>query len=118
MPIVFYGYDKCDTCRKARSLLQKRGTAFSLVNITISPPPVALLKKILSSGGYSLKDLFNKSGEMYRSLNMKDKFTTLSESELLDLLAKNGKLVKRPIVTDGTRHTVGFNEEAFKKTWS
>jgi arsenate reductase-like glutaredoxin family protein len=33
-------------------------------------------------------------------------------------LAENGRLCKRPIVTDGTRHTVGFDEPVFKESWA
>jgi arsenate reductase len=41
----------------------------------------------------------------------------MGEAEVLALLAGNGRLVKRPLVTDGTRTTVGFQEEDFLKTW-
>ena len=53
----------------------------------------------------------------YRELNMKDKVKSLPESELLDLLAGNGRLIKRPIVTDGERVTIGYKEEIFDETW-
>jgi len=33
------------------------------------------------------------------------------------MLASEGRLLKRPIVTDGARVTVGFSAEAFEKTW-
>ncbi|HON80486.1 MAG TPA: ArsC/Spx/MgsR family protein, partial [Spirochaetota bacterium] len=33
------------------------------------------------------------------------------------LLASSGRLIKRPVVTDGESTTVGFNEEVFLKTW-
>jgi arsenate reductase len=34
------------------------------------------------------------------------------------LLASEGKLIKRPIVTDGTRVTVGFKPEEFEHFWT
>ena len=37
--------------------------------------------------------------------------------EAVDLLAKHGKLCKRPMVTDGKRHTVGFREDIFAGVW-
>lgn len=126
MSLKFYGYDKCDTCRKAKKFLAGKKNAFDDIDITKTPPSKTLLTGILKSGDYSLKELFNTSGELYRSLGMKDKIGRLSEGELLDLLVKNGKLVKRPIVTDdaaespkgdGKRATVGFKEDVFKKIW-
>ena len=41
----------------------------------------------------------------------------MSEEEQLDLLASNGMLIKRPIVTDGKRVTVGFREQQFEEVW-
>lgn len=115
--LKFYGYDKCSTCRKAKSVLKSKNKDFQDINITETPPSVALLKSILAEGDYALKDLLNTSGELYRALNMKVKLPTMSEKQILELLATHGKLVKRPIVTDGKRHTVGYKEESFAKTW-
>ena len=44
----------------------------------------------------------------------KDKLPTLSEKDALDLLAQNGKLIKRPILTDGKSFVVGFDEAKIK----
>jgi arsenate reductase len=48
---------------------------------------------------------------------MKEQVKTLPEDAIIKLLASEGGLIKRPIVTDGTRVTVGFSPEDFKKTW-
>lgn len=115
--IQFYGYNKCSTCRKAAKWLSDHGVDFVEKPIVDNPPSQTVLKKVLASGQYELKDLFNKSGELYRSMNMKDKIPTLSTAEAIKLLADNGKLIKRPIVTDGATHTVGFKEDDFASTW-
>lgn len=110
LKITFYGYDKCSTCRKAKQLLKSKDVELDEKDITVTPPSKAVLKKLLGKG-YKLSDLFNKSGEMYRSLNMKDKIKTITESEALELLSKNGKLVKRPIAYSDKAMSVGFDEE-------
>ena len=115
--IRFFGYDKCSTCRTAKKFLQARKVNFEDLDITVSPPPKSLLQSILKSGWYGLRDLLNRSGEMYRALNMKEKVARLSEDEILDLLAKHGKLVKRPLISDGKRHTVGFDEKTLDAVW-
>lgn len=115
--ITFYGYDKCSTCRKAKKVLVERGVAFKDVDITTTPPPKKLLSQIAKSGTYKLTDLLNKSGVQYRELNMKERVKTMTPDEVVTLLAENGRLCKRPIVTDGTRHTVGFDEPVFKESW-
>lgn len=116
--VTYYGYAKCSTCQKAKKALGQYDVSFKEVDITETPPSKTELKKILKSGEYALKDLFNKSGVQYRELNMKDKLPTLSQDEAIDLLASNGRLVKRPIVIDGAKVTVGFKEDLFKKTWA
>lgn len=116
--IQFYGYDKCSTCRKAKKWLDERGVAYRFIDITQQPPTAATLRGILQAGGYELRHLFNTSGQLYRQMDIKSKLPGMSQAEALALLAKHGKLVKRPIVTDGrSRHTVGFDEDQFRRVW-
>ncbi len=42
----------------------------------------------------------------------------MTEKEILNLLAGNGRLIKRPIVTDGSAASVGFQEASFLATWA
>ena len=114
---TFYGYAKCSTCRKAKAYLLARGIACKEIDITIAPPPKAVLAGILRTGRYTIQDLFNRSGELYRSLKMKEKIKTMSHEALLELLARHGKLIKRPIVTDGKCTTVGFDEAVMRAVW-
>jgi len=111
----FYGYNKCSTCRKAQKFLEAKKVVFQDIDITEQPPPKTTLKKALKK--YELKKLFNTSGVQYKELKIKDKIGSMTESEALDLLASNGRLVKRPIAVDGDRVTVGFNEEDYKSIW-
>jgi len=49
---------------------------------------------------------------------MKDKVKTLTENELIDILASNGLMVKRPILLAGEKVLVGFKEEEWEKLLS
>ncbi len=115
--IDFYGYDNCDTCRKAKKWLDSHGVKYRSIPIVDSPPSAALLNKILDGGDYGLKHLFNSSGQVYRQMKVKEKLAAMSRAQAVALLAENGKLCKRPIVTDGSRHTVGFKPEVFAEAW-
>ncbi len=53
---------------------------------------------------------------MFKELNLKDKLGSLSDEEKLDLLASDGKLVKRPIVVSGDNVLVGFKVDEYKET--
>lgn len=117
MGILFYGYKRCDTCRKAENALQKAGKTFRFVDITEQPPPRAWLKLALTSG-LRLQDLFNRSGVRYRELNMKDELKRMTEAQALDLLAADGRLCKRPLVGDGEKVTVGYRPDEFEQAWA
>lgn len=112
-----YGYKKCGTCRKAEKFLIENGINYQFIDITINPPSKEELVDIIKLTKKSLKKFFNTSGVVYRTEKIKDKLPTLSEDEQIDLLASNGKLLKRPILTSGKKATVAFDEEEFKKTW-
>ena len=111
-----FSYNKCGTCRKAKKLLDAYKTSYNEIDITENPPPKSVLKKAIKIRG--IKKLFNTSGEQYKKLGIKDKIGTMTEAQALDLLAGNGRLVKRPIAVDGNRITVGFDENEYKEVWS
>ena len=105
-----YEYAKCSTCKNALSFLDRKKIKYSKVAIVDQPPTEAELKKMLGYLGGNLKKLFNTSGIQYRELGMSEKLKTLSEAEAIQLLSKNGKLVKRPFLLGEGTGTVGFNE--------
>lgn len=115
--IKFYGYKQCGTCRKAELFLQRAGIAFAFTDITGHPPSAGELAAIARLAGVPLNKLFNTSGIQYRELNIKQQLPGLSDQDMLILLAGNGRLIKRPLITDGKRATVGFNEELFAQVW-
>ena len=49
-------------------------------------------------------------GLLYKEQNIKDKIKTLSEKELISILASNGMMVKRPILLTSDTLLVGFKE--------
>lgn len=117
MGLTFYTYPKCGTCRNAKKWLEVNGLSFEEIHIVENPPSVAVLKELHSTSGLELKKFFNTSGQKYRDLGLKDRLTTASEEEMFELLASDGMLIKRPIVTDGTKVTLGFKEEQFEQAW-
>ena len=112
----FFSYNKCGTCRKAKKILDAYKLSYDEINITETPPSKSVLKKAIKLKG--MKKLFNTSGEQYKKLRIKDKIGGMTEVQAIELLSRNGRLVKRPIVVDGNRITVGFDEIEYKKVWS
>ena len=112
----FFSYNKCGTCRKAKKILDAYKVSYDEIDITETPPPKSVLKKAIKLKG--MKKLFNTSGEQYKKLRIKDKIEDMTEVQAIELLSSNGRLVKRPIVVDGNRITVGFDEIEYKEIWS
>jgi arsenate reductase len=87
------------------------------VNIFETPPSRERMAEMIAKSGLPIKKFFNTSGEAYKEMQLKDKLPGMSEAEMIDLLASNGRLIKRPIVYDGERVTVGFKEDEYDRVW-
>ncbi|TCS79408.1 arsenate reductase family protein [Tepidibacillus fermentans] len=114
--IKIYYYNKCGTSRKAKKFFDENRIPYEIVQIIEEPPTKAELKEMVQKSGVNIKKFFNTSGGSYRELGMKDKIKSLSEDELLDILASDGKIIKRPLITNGEVTTVGWND-GIAETW-
>ena len=113
--IVFFCYPKCSTCQKAKKWLQENSVEFIERDIVKDNPSEAELKKFFKKSKKELKKFFNTSGILYREMELKDKLPTMTEEEMLKLLATDGKLVKRPMIVTKDVVLNGFKEEEWKE---
>jgi arsenate reductase len=97
--------------------MDEHGLSYEATHIVNDPPSREEIQDMYEKSGLELKKFFNTSGKRYRELGMKDKMKDSTEEELLDLLASDAMLIKRPLVSDGTKATAGFKEETFSETW-
>lgn len=118
MKLTVYEYGKCGTCRNAVKWLERHGHDLTRIPIFEQPPSMEELEKLVENSELEIKKFFNTSGEVYKEQGLKDKLPGMSKQEMLKLLASNGRLIKRPIVTDGERVTVGFKEETYEQAWN
>ena len=108
-------YRKCSTCIKALKWLEENKVAFEERPIVEQNPTYEELKKWYEMSGLPLRKFFNTSGLLYKEMQLKDKLPEMSEEEQLQLLATNGKLVKRPLVVGDGFVLVGFKEEEWRE---
>lgn len=106
---VFH-YPKCSTCKKAIRWLEARGIEYRLVDIVEKPPSASKLKLALKQSGHPVAKFFNTSGQSYRAGGFKALLANMSEAEALGALAKDGKLIKRPLIFGDGFVLVGFRE--------
>ncbi len=113
-----YEYTGCNTCKKALKFLDAHKIKYQRLPIVEQPPTKVELRRMLvfvvAEGG-GLKNLFNTSGVLYREMKISSKFPEMSEAEALDILAKNGKLIKRPFVLGKDFGVIGFKEDQWRK---
>ncbi|GHV40607.1 hypothetical protein FACS189490_06040 [Clostridia bacterium] len=112
--LTFICYPKCTTCQKAQALLDSRGAEYETRDIKAQNPTYDELKEWLVLSELPVKKLFNTSGQLYKSLGLKDKLPSMNEDECLRLLATDGMLVKRPLLVDYDGVLVGFNHDEWE----
>ena len=113
MKVLFIEYPKCSTCRKAKKWLEENNINFTDRHIVDQKPTKEELKEVILKSGLPARKLFNTSGNVYKSLNLKSKMDSLSEDEMLELLSTDGMLVKRPLIIGDDFALVGFKEDAY-----
>lgn len=113
-PLVL-SYAGCGTCKKALKWLEAKGIAVEVRPIVDEPPTAAELKRWIPASGKPVQKWLNTSGLSYRALG-KAKVDAASDAELAAWLAKDGKLVKRPVLVVGETVLVGFKEEEWAAT--
>lgn len=114
MKYLFICYPKCSTCKKAKKYLEDNNIEFEERNIKEDNPSVDELKVWINKSKYEIKRFFNTSGILYREMNLKDKLAEMTEDEMIELLATDGMLVKRPILIGEETVLAAFKE----KEWS
>ena len=107
-------YPKCSTCQKAKKWLDARGIPVETRDIKLENPTAEELRAWQGQSGLPLQRFFNTSGQLYRSLGLKDKLPTMGEEEMLGLLATDGMLVKRPLLIGEDTILVGFKPQEWE----
>ncbi|HEX7056542.1 MAG TPA: Spx/MgsR family RNA polymerase-binding regulatory protein [Bacilli bacterium] len=116
MKVKIYQNPRCTSCRKAVKWLSDHQIEAEKIPIIEQPPNINELKQIIANSGLDVAKLFHKSGAAYRAFP-KDKLREMTEEEQIALLAADGNLLRRPIITGDGKATVGFNEIEYAKTW-
>ncbi len=113
--MLFLEYPKCSTCKKAKKFLDENNLSYIDRHIILNNPTKEELKEWITKSGRDIKTFLNTSGNLYKELNLKDKLNTMSEEEILDLLASNGLLIKRPLLIKDDIILSGFKEKLWQE---
>ena len=112
-----YLYEKCETCRKANRWLDEKKLQYTKIPIREKPPSKKELSSMLLHHEGNIKKLFNTSSKDYRDPSVKAKLPLMSEEEVMDLLSRQGNLIKRPFLISDEVHLQGFKPDVWEATF-
>lgn len=113
--VTFICYAKCTTCQKAQKWLDEQGVEYTVRPIKEQNPTAEELAQWMEQSGLPEKRFVNTSGQLYRAMELKDKIPAMSRQQLVELLATDGMLVKRPILVTEKGVFPGFKPEEWQK---
>ena len=111
MPITIYGIKNCDTMKKARAFLDRKGIAYAFHDYKTQGIDKAKLEGWVRKAGWDR--LLNRAGTTFRTLPEKDK-EGLTEAKAIKLMLAQPSMIKRPVLElGGGRIVVGFRPEDY-----
>jgi arsenate reductase len=102
---TIYHNPRCTKSRQTLSLLEEQGLKPEVILYLESPPDPKTLKAILKKLGLSARELLRKGEDEYKHLKLDN--PALTETQLIDAMCTNPKLIERPIVVKGNRAVIG-----------
>ncbi|HEY0213186.1 MAG TPA: ArsC/Spx/MgsR family protein [Paenirhodobacter sp.] len=99
--MILFGIPTCDTCRKAKKALEAAGHTVTFRDVRAEPLSDAEIAAFLAAFG---DRLVNRSSTTWRGLSEAER-----ASPPAALLAAHPSLMKRPVVQDADRLTLGWD---------
>jgi arsenate reductase len=111
MPVTIYGIKNCDTMKKARAWLDKRGLEYAFHDYKTAGVERAQLEQWSKKVGWEA--LLNRAGTTFRKLPDKDK-NGLDAKKAIALMLAQPSMIKRPVLDLGRcKLVVGFAPETY-----
>ena len=113
MAITIYGIKNCDTMKKARAWLDKKGVSYAFHDYKVSGIDKAKLEAWAKKAGW--ETLLNRAGTTFRKLSEKEK-AGITEKKAIALMIDQPSMIKRPVLElPGGKLLVGFKPEEYQK---
>ena len=101
-------YNSCTSCRKTEGVLKESGVEYEKREYFKDRFTPDELRSLLDSVGLTPSDVFSTRSRVYKERNLAD--AELTDDQMLDLMAEEPTLLRRPIVIKGNQVVVGHNE--------
>ena len=94
----------CSKSRQALSIVEKNASAFEIVEYLKNPLTVEEIKVLLPQLNITARELVRTQEAIWKE-NYKGKI--LTDNEIINIMAKNPKLIERPIVEHNNKAVIG-----------
>ncbi|MFD1393680.1 transcriptional regulator SpxA [Lacticaseibacillus jixianensis] len=111
--VYLYVSPSCTSCRKARAWLVENNISFVERNIFADPLTVDEIRHVLSMTEKGTEEVISMRSNTFQDLDID--LETISMNCLIELIAKNPALIRRPIIMDDKRLQVGYNEDDIRR---
>jgi len=103
--MILYGIRNCDSVKKARAWLNRRGVEYRFHDYKVSGIDMARLDRWCSEVGWEA--LLNRAGTTFRKLADSRK-ENLNQEKAVALMLAQPSVIKRPVVELNGKLVVGF----------
>ena len=111
MALTIYGIKNCDTMKRARAALDKKGVAYDFHDYKAKSIDRAKLEGWAKKAGW--ETLLNRAGTTFKKLPDKEK-EGITEKKAIALMLAQPSMIKRPVLElGGGKILVGFKPEEY-----
>ena len=107
--VQIYHNNRCSKSRCSLAILEESGTEFEIVKYLENTPSREELEKIISLLKITPIQLVRKNEAIWKE-NYKNK--ELTDTEIIEAMLENPKLIERPIIINGDKAVIGRPPEA------
>jgi arsenate reductase len=111
---AIYGIRNCDTMKKARAWLNKRGIDYTFHDYKAEGVERAKLEGWAKEVGW--ETLLNRAGTTFRKLPEKEK-EGVTESRAVALMLAQPSMIKRPLLEANGKLLVGFKPQMYEQVF-
>ncbi len=107
MALTIHGIKACDSMKKAFTRLDAAGVAYAFQDFKKAAPTPEQVRAWLAALGADA--LVNRRGTTWRQLDADSQAQAADPESLVALIVAKPSLIKRPLLSDGQRVTVGLD---------
>ncbi|QHJ70956.1 Spx/MgsR family RNA polymerase-binding regulatory protein [Planococcus halotolerans] len=102
-----------NSCRKAIQWLTDYGIPFEEKNLSTTPITIEEIQEILSLTNEGTEEIISKKTNIVKKLKID--LNSLSLPQLYEIIINNPKVLHLPIIHDGTKLQVGYNDDEMRQ---